>query len=164
MRGRKPKPTHLKVVTGNPGKRPLAADDAEPIREAPAPPSHLNAYAREEWHRVCAELIALRILTMLDTATLAAYCESFGMWRLAAEELNALEIVAGDRPGKQLLSRTRHGTYIQNPLVGIINKAKADMVRYAAEFGLTPSARARVSAGVAPPPNKFAGLIGGRQA
>jgi P27 family predicted phage terminase small subunit len=42
------------------------------------------------------------------------------------------------------LSRTTKGNLIQNPLVGIANKAMADMVRYAAEFGMTPSARTRL--------------------
>jgi phage terminase small subunit len=35
---------------------------------------------------------------------------------------------------------------VQHGLIGIANKAMADMVRYAAEFGMTPSARCRVSA------------------
>jgi phage terminase small subunit len=30
--------------------------------------------------------------------------------------------------------------------VGTANKAAADMMRYAAEFGMTPSARSRISA------------------
>ena len=38
------------------------------------------------------------------------------------------------------------GNAIQNPLVGIANKAKADMVRYATKFGMTSSARSRVTA------------------
>ena len=37
------------------------------------------------------------------------------------------------------------GHMIQNPLVGVANKAMNDMVRFAAEFGMTPAARSRVS-------------------
>jgi phage terminase small subunit len=50
-----------------------------------------------------------------------------------------------------------------NPMVSIARKAAADMVRYAGEFGLSPAARARISAGVGhePPPGKFNGLLGG---
>ena len=43
-----------------------------------------------------------------------------------------------------LMIKTTNGNPIQNPLVGIANKAAAAMVRYAAEFGMTPSARSRV--------------------
>jgi phage terminase small subunit len=59
---------------------------------------------------------------------------------------------------------TTNGNAIQNPLIGTANKAASDMVRYAAEFGMTPSARARISA---QPPggagSKFHGLIGGQE-
>jgi P27 family predicted phage terminase small subunit len=41
---------------------------------------------------------------------------------------------------------TDKGNKIQNPLVGIARRAQADMVRYASEFGMTPSARSRVHA------------------
>jgi len=48
------------------------------------------------------------------------------------------------------LIKTSNGNAIQNPLVGTANKAAADMMRYAAEFGMTPSARTRIAA-EAPP-------------
>jgi P27 family predicted phage terminase small subunit len=48
-----------------------------------------------------------------------------------------------------LMIKTSNGNAIQNPLVGTANKAAADMMRYAAEFGMTPSARSRIAA--APP-------------
>ena len=45
-----------------------------------------------------------------------------------------------------LMIKTSNGNAIQNPLVGTANKAAADMMRYAAEFGMTPSARTRITA------------------
>ena len=45
-----------------------------------------------------------------------------------------------------LMIKTSNGNAIQNPLVGTANKAAADMMRYAAEFGMTPSARSRLAA------------------
>ena len=57
---------------------------------------------------------------------------------------------------------TSNGNAIQNPLVGTANKAASDVVRYAAEFGMTPSTRVRLavdaSGGGA---SKWTGLIGG---
>ena len=52
MRGRKPKPTVLKVLSGNPGKRPL--NDREPKAQAgiPEPLPWLDAEAQAEWRRV----------------------------------------------------------------------------------------------------------------
>ncbi len=57
-----------------------------------------------------------------------------------------------------LIVMTKSGNLIQNPLVGTANKAMADMVRYAAEFGMTPSARTRVSGLSDIGPNPFAEL------
>jgi len=49
------------------------------------------------------------------------------------------------------MTKTSNGNAIQNPLVGIANKAMADMVHFAIEFGMTPAARSRV---VATPPDE----------
>jgi phage terminase small subunit len=47
-----------------------------------------------------------------------------------------------------------------NPLVKIARGAAADMLRFAAEFGLTPVARSRLSvAGRLSGPGKFDGLL-----
>ena len=45
----------------------------------------------------------------------------------------------------------------------VASKCAEDMLRFAGEFGLTPAARSRISAGVngEPPHGKFTGLIGG---
>lgn len=46
--------------------------------------------------------------------------------------------------GSELVVWTGNGNLIQNPLVGISRRAAADMLRFAAEFGMTPSARSRI--------------------
>lgn len=135
-RGPKPKPTNLKVVAGT--QRADRANPSEPRLEpaAPEPPSFLTPYARAEWVRVCDTLVTAGIMTKSDRAALAAYCQAFGRWQKAEEEL------AQD----DLIITTTNGNQIQNPLVGTANKAMADVVRYAAEFGMTPSARSRIVA------------------
>ena len=40
---------------------------------------------------------------------------------------------------------TSNADAIQNPLVGTANKAASNVVRHAVEFGMTPSARARLA-------------------
>jgi len=134
-KGAKPIPTRLKILTGNPGKRPIRE---EPVPESPlpAPPSHLNGHALEEWNR----------------------CTSYGRWKSAEEQIKARVEKGGALAG--LVDVTKSGNVIQNVLVGISNKAAADMVRYAAEFGLTPSARVRLAVDTRNKPNKFKGLIG----
>lgn len=126
------------------------------------PPPFLCDDAKVEWGRISAELYALRVLTNLDTGVLAAYCQSFAVWKQATEAINVM--AKGDLLTKGLMIKTTNGNAIQNPLVGTANKAAADMVRYAAEFGMTPSARSRLTGGIEPKKSKFDGLIGARKA
>ena len=143
-RGRKPKPTNLKVISGT--DRADRRNDAEPKVQAamPTAPGHLSEPAMKEWNRVCAEMYGAGILSNLDRGALAAYCQAYGRWVEAEEAL--ARMAARDTVTRGLMIKTQSGNAIQNPLVGSANKAMADMVRYAAEFGMTPSARTRIAA------------------
>lgn len=162
MRGRKPKPTHLKLIEGNPGKRKVNPIEPVPLPELHAPPPFLPQEGQDEWKRVAAELYNLGLLTVVDRTALAAYCHSYAIWKQATDAIN--QMAARDQLTRGLMIKTTNGNAIQNPLIGTANKAASDMVRYAAEFGMTPSARARISA---QPPggagSKFHGLIGGQE-
>jgi len=143
MRGRKPKPTHLKLVRGNPGKRRLNGAEPVPERMLPSPPDELCADARVEWQRVAGELHRIGVLSGIDRAALAAYCQAYGRWVVAERAI--ARMAERDQLTEGLMIKTTNGNAVQNPLVGTANKAMADLVRYAAEFGMTPSARSRIS-------------------
>lgn len=143
-RGPKTKPTRLKLLTGTARAHRINPHEPQPDVAQPDAPDHLSDAAREEWDRVVVDLVALGILTDLDRGALAAYCQAYGRWRAAETAL--ARMAAHDAVSDGLIVKTRSGNLIQNPLVGAANKAMADMVRYAAEFGLTPSARTRVAA------------------
>ena len=151
--GPKPKPTALKLVRGNPGKRPLNKSEPQPQPRLsmPAAPQHLSKDALKEWRRVCRELLPLGLFSNLDKSALAAYCQAYGRWVQAERALSEVE---SETDG--LVIETQSGNTIQNPLVGIANKAMTDMVRYSAEFGMTPSARTRVHAEPVQEDNPFA--------
>lgn len=142
MRGRKPKPSFLRVVGGNAGHRAVNELEPQPPISVPAPPAILNDDARREWQRVAKLLAGMGVLSSIDRASLAAYCQAWGVW-MAAERGIKRMADAGDKY-EGLLTKTSNGNVIQNPLVGIANKARADVVRFAAEFGMTPSGRSRV--------------------
>src|SRR5262245_27999872 len=137
MRGRRPMPTHLKLLRGNPGKQVLPQGEAEPRPpdDIPPPPSILTGYAAEEWRRLARELYYLKLLTVIDTNILAAYCQSYKRWREAEE---ALQELGTSLPLKGLMMRVGGGALVRNPLVSIAQHACADMVRFASEFGLSP--------------------------
>jgi P27 family predicted phage terminase small subunit len=127
----------------------------------PEPPSFVTGYAADEWSRVAPQLHVLRLLTVIDTMPLAAYCMSYMRWRTAEEVL--ARMAAGSLTGG-LLVRGADGTPRRNPVVKIAADAARDMVRYAGEFGMTPVARSRIAAGVWNQPQgggKFDGFLGG---
>jgi P27 family predicted phage terminase small subunit len=166
MRGRKPIPTHLKLLRGDTGHRRLPAGEIEHDRapEIPEPPAFLMPLAQQEWRRIATGLYHLGLLTEVDEKPLAAYCQAYARWCSAEDALNKMR--ERDLLTNGLMIKTQGGNAIQNPLVGTANKASSDMVRYATEFGFTPAARARIAGGAdgsGSGRSKFAGLIGGRE-
>jgi P27 family predicted phage terminase small subunit len=133
-RGPAPKPTSLRILEGNPSKRPLPKSEPKPAVGATCP-DWLPAEAKAEWQRVAPELERMGLLTKVDSTALAAYCAAYARWR-AAEEAIAVH---------GLTFLTESGYAAQRPEVGIANKAMADIRAFCKEFGLTPSARGRMS-------------------
>ena len=163
MKGRKPTPTHLRLLRGNPGKRAINRDEPQPheVTDVPEAPPFLTEYARQEWQRIASELRYLHLLTLVDLNPLAAYFMAYSRWRTAEEAL--AEMTKDDPKWRGFIVYGAQGTPVKNPLVTAVAKAAADMVRYASEFGFTPAARCRISSGPAGDKhaNKFAGLLGG---
>lgn len=77
MAGRRPKPTHLKVVTGNPGKRKLNDKEPTPAREIPSPPAHLTDWGKVAWGKLTMLLDGMGILTVADTLALERLCDIY---------------------------------------------------------------------------------------
>lgn len=155
MQGRKPKPTALKQLEGNPGKRPLNSSEPKP-GGVPDCPSHLDRIAKSEWKRVSQELIAVGLLTSVDRAILAAYCESWSRWVQATKLLRQQEVEKGR---SMLVIATQNGNAIQNPLIGIINTASEQIRKLATELGLSPSARSRLHVEPASAEDPFAAFM-----
>jgi P27 family predicted phage terminase small subunit len=146
-----PTPLKLKLLRGNPGCRRIRPEPTPASApKFPSPPAHLSEYAAHEWQRVGPELYRLGLLTILDQTSFACYCQSYGLWRMAEERLSQEDFVV---PGE------RHK--VANPLLKIACQSTRDLIRFGSEFGLTPSARARVAAGMAPPSSssKFGDLL-----
>lgn len=138
--GRRPKPTALKVLQGNPGKRKLSKTEPQPrtTTRPPPPPSILSPRAATEWRRIATELHRLGLLTILDRAALAAYCAAYGRW--ADAEVKIAELGA-------VLTTKKTKTMCHNPWRTIADKAMEQMLKIGIEFGLTPSSRVRLGTG-----------------
>lgn len=137
IRGPKPTPTALKMLAGNPGGRSLNLREPKPRGGAPHCPRWLKGEARKEWRRVAPELKRLGVLTSLDRAALAMYCEAWAWWLTAKQAL--------EREG--LTFTTPTGSIKARPEVAIMNQAAKQAHALACELGLTPSSRTRLDAG-----------------
>lgn len=136
MRGRKPTPTALKILRGNPGKRPLNAQEATPCAADLVPPDWLTDIAQSEWADKAPMLQRLGLLTEADVDAFAMYCATFARWKEAEQKVL--------QSGLLIKSGSNNGIPVVNPYLSIANKAQRDATKLLVEFGLTPSARARV--------------------
>lgn len=96
-RGRKPKPTAMKELEGYPGKHPLNTSEPKPNKKAPACPKWLEPEAKKEWRRLAKQMEAIGILTEVDMAAFAGYCQAYARWKEAEEFI------------------TQHGTIVKTP-------------------------------------------------
>jgi P27 family predicted phage terminase small subunit len=124
----------------------------------------LNEPAQNEWWRVATELHRRGLLTVVDLHPLAAYCQAYGRWFLAERALAAMaKKDLGGTGAMTVESRSHAGVMrvIENPLLRVAERASQDMVKYAAQFGLTPASRSRIvaPAGGGERKSKFAGLL-----
>ncbi|RQR29406.1 phage terminase small subunit P27 family [Burkholderia sp. Bp9142] len=134
MRGRKPTPTALKIARGNPGKRPLPENEPMHTGEATAP-EWLSAQAAAHWPIVAKQLGDAGVLTSVDTAALALYCEAFARWKHANDQVVKYGPVI----------KAPSGFPVQSPYLAIANRAHEQMTKLLIEFGMTPSSRSRVT-------------------
>jgi len=140
MRGRKPKPTHLKLVAGNPGRRPLNRREPKPRRVIPSPPAHLSPAALVVWGRASAVLDRMGVLTEADTIGLERICETY------VEVVDLTADIA--KRGRTQRVKTKAGGYMerQRPQFMMLSDADKRLRAWIVEFGQTPSARSRVHA------------------
>ena len=149
MRGRKPKPIPLRVLEGNPGKRPLVknipnsgvmgfAAKLQGGRESDTPkcPGWLSREAKREWHRVVPVLKRLKLLNALDRTALIGYCQSYARYAEAEKVV--------EKHG--ILLETENG-YMVSPRVVVSQKYLQIALRICTEFGMTASSRARMMFG-----------------
>lgn len=134
QKGRKPKPTQLKVLNGNPGKRPLNDREPKPETTIPKCPDFLDADAKAEWARLTKELKVLGLISQLDRSQVAILCQEYSRWKQATQIINRLGTTF----------ETEKGYIAQRPEVGVANKAIQNILKISANFGLSPSDRVRI--------------------
>ena len=146
-RGRKPKPTHLRQLHGNPSKLPPPIDEPEGVGILRAPPNWFDDEQRLHWHYAI-ENAPPGLLTGTDREVLIVWTVASVEHSRAAIEVRKLGQVV----------KTKDGNAIQNPFLPIVNRQALIMMRAGVEMGFSPASRA--SLGVVCEPLPFGQIAG----
>jgi len=132
--GRKPRPTYLKLLEGNPGKRPINKKEPKPKVVNNKSPEWLSASGKETWKKLSPMMKNLGILTEIDEVAFTMLCQEYGRYIDAQKKVNETNV----------LHRTPNGNVTTSPYLWVSNKAYDNFCRLMAEFGMTPSSRTRI--------------------
>src|SRR5262245_10470136 len=135
MKGRKPKPTIIRILEGNPGKRALNDHEPVPPPGMPDCPEYLDDEAKAEWFRTAKVLHDMQLLSMADRTALAAYCVAYSRWIHAEQQVKKYG---------SIVKSPEKGFPMKSPYLCIADQAIETMRKFMVEFGLTPSSRSRI--------------------
>ena len=147
MRGRKPKPTFLRLLQGNPGHRPLNVDEPQPAGDLADPPLWFTPEQRLIWDQ-CIRDAPEGLLRRLDATVLVTFVVAASLHAEAARSITEFGTVV-KMGGRQ---------FARSPYVSVLNQAAATMLKAASELGFSPSSRSRVNVTKRRKPNAFAKL------
>lgn len=175
QRGPKALPANVHLMRGNASKKPIGelVDGVQPEVAIPTWPPHLLAVARKEWKRIGPLLHELGLVAQIDRTALALYCQAYAWWvwhevafkrdvdRIAAkhaafdagERERALQAISKGgtyeprewKGGDGMMIETPNGGLTYNPHWVGKKQAASEVDKYLQSFGLSPSARARVT-------------------
>lgn len=135
-RGPRPEPTQLKVLRGNPGRRPVNKKEPQPSSDGVVMPSHLGEVARAKWQDILPLLQAVKVMTRADVEALARYCDTYEWW------ISTRAVLKKDGDTYPILNDAGEIKYIaQRPEVSIAHKLAAQLRQLESDFGLSPAAR-----------------------
>ena len=132
---RPPKPTHLKLVEGNKGKRALNHQEPDPayLNDLTAP-SWLPDHAKPVWDEIAPRLRSAKVLTELDIPALEAGCIAIANYRKLTIEI-----------GDNFMHRTKlGGESVSQKLIAQSMYFKQAMTIFQ-QFGMSPAARTRIA-------------------
>tara|TARA_R110001606_G_scaffold398949_1_gene579665 strand:+ start:356 stop:832 length:477 start_codon:yes stop_codon:yes gene_type:complete len=142
-KGRKKTPTVLKEMQGT-----LRADrvlknemQVDLLSELPEAPDLLSTIGVQEWYKVTSQLFNLKMLHHIDLRLIESYCNEMALYIECETELR--------KKGRIDIFKNTNGDIIRsqaNPLVKIKNDALANSLKISSLFGISPVARANISA------------------
>lgn len=140
-RGPRPTPTHLLGLRGSKlvNKKRLASEVQGPTG-LPDKPDWLDDLGKQAWDFLVPLLQQMGVLTRIDGNALSRYCKLWSRWRQAEDFLA--------KHGEMYPLKDEQGKpkcFQPWPQVSIANKLAQQLTRLEQEFGMTPSARSRLT-------------------
>lgn len=138
MAGPPKTPTVLRLVRGNPSKRPINNTEPKPQKRVPPTPKYFTKQGKYWFKRLGEELDAVGVMTTLDGKALELLVEAYTEYRHHCEVL--------DKAGYTYTTETDGGTLIKaHPSAAMKADAWKRIRAMLSEFGMTPAARAKVN-------------------
>lgn len=134
MPGRKRVPTHLKIMRGNPGGRPLNHREPIPRGNLKEAPEWMTEDQKAAWNYAI-ENAPAGLLKKLDASVLVTWVIAQDLHRTASQHVS--------EHGRTVVNEKTLCVSI-SPEVNIIEKASGIMIRSASELGFTPASRSKV--------------------
>lgn len=155
MGQRGPTPTPKKILEARGSWRAkLNPNEPTPERGKPNPPKSLPAKCRSVWDQICELLDGMGLLSKTDGYQLERYATYFVRWRECEEFIakNGISYpIKSDDPacyvGKLPGSETAIVGFVEYPQVRESHRLDKALKQIEANFGLTPSARTRITIG-----------------
>lgn len=149
---RPPKPTALKLVAGNPGKRALNKQEPDPTYlHDLTPPAWLAADAAQVWSEMAPMAAQAKLLTEVDVQAFAMGCVAIAQYRLATARTGQDAVkrkVAVDEKGNALTDEEGRPIYAGehlNPWTLVQSMTFKQAMLVFDKFGMTPQARTRIA-------------------
>lgn len=143
--GRPAKPTNLKIIEGNKGKRALNKQEPDPQYLADlTAPAWLPTSAKAVWDEVIPHLRDARLVTTVDVQPLAMGCMAIAQYRYAAMRSGGEDMVKVKHKEDEEGNLVEYGEHI-NPWLIVQSMSFKQAMAMFQQFGMSPAARTRIS-------------------
>ncbi|MFU0964058.1 phage terminase small subunit P27 family [Kluyvera ascorbata] len=147
MSGPPKTPTHLRLVRGNPSKRPINNNEPQPPKGGPPVPKHFDKQGKYWFKRMAEELDAIGVISQLDARALELLVEAYTEYRHHCETLDREGYTYAVYSDDDADEGKEREIRMIKPHPAAMMKADAwkRLRAMLAEFGMTPSSRSKVS-------------------
>ncbi|MEG6403129.1 phage terminase small subunit P27 family, partial [Enterobacter kobei] len=148
MSGPPKTPTHLRLVRGNPSKRPINENEPKPAAGVPPTPKHFDKQGKYWFRRMAEELDALGVMSQLDARALELLVEVYTEYRHHCDTLEregyTYAVYSDEEPDE---GKEREIRMIKAHPAAIMKADAWKRLRaMLGEFGMTPASRSKVNA------------------